>query len=123
MATGDGGRMPGIGGVLATAAIAARFGAEFLGAMSLTPVSGRLVPALTSPTGVAGDGTVMGRDATGGGGGGGGGDAAATTLMNEWLKNVSKSILSLASRLSSPISRSVRSWDVPAGILEKVRDH
>ena len=37
MATGDGGRMPGIGGVLATAAIAARFGAEFLGAMGLTP--------------------------------------------------------------------------------------
>ena len=88
--TGDGGKIPGIGGVLEVTVkggvclipMATKFGAEFFGANSLTPVSGKLVPApvLSSPE-LCGDGTLIGCDG-GGGGGGGGGGAAALTLMN-----------------------------------------
>jgi hypothetical protein len=61
--------------------MAARFGAEFFGVISLTPASGRLLPVLTASAAFTGDGTVMGFDVTGGGGGGGGGDAGTVTLM------------------------------------------
>jgi hypothetical protein len=66
--TGDGGKSPGMGGVLEATLNggvclipkATKFGAEFFGAKSLTPVSGKLlpVPVLSSPEFI--DGTLIG---------------------------------------------------------------
>ena len=89
--TGEGGRAPGTDD-----------GTEFLGVEELD-------------TGA--DGTFTGLVFIDEGGGIGGAWGAAG-LMNGWLKKVSKSRRSLASRFNSPHKRLVKSGDVPFGILK-----
>ena len=100
MATGEGGNAPGTAGPLLPPWPQ---GAEFLGVVEFETELGF-------------EGTLTGWDGVGGGGG-----AGTAGRMKGWLKNVSKSILCLASRFSSPLSKFASSAEVPLGILKQIQ--